>query len=87
MIVDQANRRNQLLYASNAGYPTVQFEDSLIIEKHSRVRKLGLLTIAILQDKTQQILVRQCIEIVLSKLDNLTPTGYDYELPEANFQF
>ncbi len=78
-----ANARNQLLYASNEGYPVAEFKERFILERLERVRKLGLLTICILQDNDQHILVKECLEIVLTRISQLTPTGYDFSQDDA----
>lgn len=73
----EANRRNSLLYATNDGIPSVEFEDSFIISRLTRVRIIGLITIALLQDRSHQLLVKQCIEEFVLAIPRLKSIAAD----------
>jgi hypothetical protein len=79
----EANRRNLLLYASDEGVPSVNFDLSFIETRLQRVVIMSGIAIAILQDEQQQLLVRQCLEAALASLPKLTPTGFDYFRQDA----
>lgn len=64
-IADEANRRNQLLYASDQGIPSVAFADSLLIGRRKRVTVMLAVTIAILQTKMHQLFLVQCLDALL----------------------
>jgi hypothetical protein len=64
-IADEANRRNQLLYASDQGIPSVAFADSLLIGRRQRVTVMLVITIAILQTQVHQLFLVQCLDALL----------------------
>lgn len=64
-VADEANRRNQLLYASDQGIPSVAFADSLLIGRRQRVTVMLVVTIAILQTKMHQLFLVQCLDALL----------------------
>lgn len=64
-IADEANQRNQLLYASDQGIPSVAFADSLLIGRRQRVTVMLVVTIAILQTKMHQLFLVQCLDALL----------------------
>jgi hypothetical protein len=74
---------NLLLYASDEGVPSVNFDLSFIETRLQRVVIMSGIAIAILQDEQQQLLVRQCLEAALASLPKLTPTGFDYFRQDA----
>ena len=75
---DQANRRNLLLYADDDGIPTAEFKESFILERFQRVRLIGLVTITILQEVDNLLLVTQVLEGFLGIMPKLTATGFDF---------
>lgn len=64
-VVNEANRRNRLLYASDQGIPSVAFADSLLLGRRQRVTVMLMITIAILQTKMHQPLLVQCLDALL----------------------
>lgn len=78
-IEGEANLRNRLLYADDAGYPTVEFPDNTILERRDRVYRLTLLTIAILQTSEHQLFAAQCLEVFLAVLGKVVPNGLDFD--------
>lgn len=62
---DEANRRNQLLYASDQGIPSVAFADSLLLGRRQRVTVMLVIVIAILQTKMHQLFLVQCLDALL----------------------
>lgn len=64
-IADEANRRNQLLYASDKGIPSVAFADSLLLGRRQRVTVMLVVTIAILQTEIHQLFLVQCLDTLL----------------------
>ena len=74
----EANQRNEILYASEGGIAHCEFPDSFILNKLQRVRWIGVVTIAVLQDEGHQLLATQCLEIFLEAMPKLTATGFDF---------
>ena len=81
-VAAEANRRNQLLYASDQGIPSVEFEDSFLLRRRQRVTTLLALTIAIMQTKTHQLFLVQCLDALLRALQRFD--GEPPSFPEAD---
>lgn len=64
-VAAEANRRNQLLYASDRGVPAVFFSDSVLIDRRKRVTVLLTLTVAVLQTSKHQTFFVQCLDALL----------------------
>ena len=70
-VAAEANRRNELLYASEQGIPSVAFADSLLIGRRQRVTVLLVLTIAIMQTEIRQLFLVQCLEALVRVVQGL----------------
>lgn len=77
-ILNRANLRNRLLYASDAGVPTVQFPDETLLRYRDRIYRLCLLTIGILQTKQHQLFAAQNLKAFLAALGHIVESGVDY---------
>ena len=69
-VTAEANRRNQLLYASDQGIPAVFFADSLLLDRRMRVTVLLTLTIAVMQTRSHQLFFVQCLDALLRVVQN-----------------
>lgn len=78
----EANNRNQLLYASDQGMPSVHFEDAFLLGRRQRVVILVVLTIAIMQTATHQLFLVQCLNALLRALQRFD--GDLVELPKID---
>lgn len=78
----QANLRNQLLYASEQGIPSVAFEDSLLLGRRQRVATMLVLTIAILQTPQHQLFLVQCLDALLRAVQRFD--GDPLDLPKLD---
>ena len=78
----EANNRNQLLYASDQGMPSVQFEDAYLLGRRQRVVVLVVLTIAIMQTTAHQLFLVQCLNALLRALQRFD--GDLVELPKID---
>jgi hypothetical protein len=72
----EANLRNQLLYASHEGIPSVEFPDGTLLDRRMRVTVMVSLTVAIMQTKMHQQFVVQCLDALLRAVQR-----FDGELP------
>jgi hypothetical protein len=73
---DAANNRNQVLYASDKGMPSIAFPDQLILDRLERVRWIMIAVIGILQTKTLQLLVIQALEALLIAIKKFEGEGF-----------
>lgn len=64
-VAHEANLRNQLLYASEQGVPSVAFSDDLLIGRRQRVTVMLFLAIAILQTAKHQLFLVQSLHALL----------------------
>ena len=78
----EANSRNQLLYASDQGMPSVQFEDAYLLGRRQRVVVLVVLTIAIMQTAAHQLFLVQCLNALLRAVQRFD--GDLVELPKID---
>lgn len=81
-IADEANLRNQLLYASDLGIPSVAFADSLLFGRRQRVTVMLVITIAILQTRTHQLFLVQCLDALLRTITRFD--GEPLNIPAAD---
>lgn len=75
----EANARNQLLYASELGIPSVMFEDAYLLSRRRRVITLLVLTIAIMQTTVHQLFLVQCLDALLRAVQHFD--GDPLDLP------
>lgn len=82
----EANLRNQLLYASDQGWPEVRRPDGVIVERKTRVFVLLALVIIILQTRSHQLLAKQAVKAYCAALGidprepiDLTPPDHDLD--------
>ena len=80
----EANQRNVLLYASEKGIPSIEFEDSFLLARRQRVTTLLFLTIAIMQTQTHQLFLVQCLDALLRALKQFDGEGP--ELPTGDLK-
>lgn len=78
----EANARNQLLYASEQGIPSVMFEDAYLLSRRRRVITLVVLTIAIMQTKVHQLFLVQCLDALLRAVQRFD--GEPLDLPNID---
>lgn len=79
----QANIRNEVLYASEKGIPGAVFQDSLILDKRSRVMAILTLTISVMQTPKHQFFIVQCLEALLKAIQGFESAVYDYPSMEV----
>lgn len=74
----EANTRNQILYSSNTGFPSIKITDEFI--QHRKDRVVAILTIALMIQQTvvHQRFVVQCLDALLTVLVRLDIEGHDY---------
>lgn len=77
-----ANKRNQLLYASEQGIPSVEFKDAYLLERRRRVITLLVLTIAIMQTSVHQLFLVQCLDALLRAVQRFA--GEPLKLPKVD---
>lgn len=75
----EANARNQLLYASEKGIPSVMFGDAYLLARRRRVITLLVLTIAIMQTTVHQLFLVQCLDALLRAVQHFN--GDPLDLP------
>ena len=78
----EANNRNQLIYASDQGMPSVQFEDAYLLGRRQRVVVLVVLSIAIMQTTAHQLFLVQCLNALLRALQRFD--GDLVEIPKID---
>lgn len=78
----EANARNQLLYASDKGIPSVMFEDAYLLSRRRRVMTLLVLTIAIMQTKVHQLFLVQCLDALIRAIQRFD--GDPLNLPKVD---
>ena len=78
LVNQEANLRNQLLYADNSGYPLAVVPDEFIKERLRRVSVLLILTIAVLQTSELQLLAVQVVESLARVLTRFEGPSYEY---------
>lgn len=71
-VLREANARNECLYASDRGIPSVQFEDELILDRRARVTAILVATIGIMQTRMLQPFVVQCLAALLKAVEGST---------------
>lgn len=74
----EANLRNRLLYADDAGCPSVSFDDDMLRARALRVGILVILAIIVMQTTERQLFVTQCLEALLRVLDAQGGIAFDY---------
>lgn len=74
----QANLRNQVLYASDNGIPSVTLGDGALVERAKRVCVLLCISIIILQTDQKQLFAIQCLEGFLKAINAQKDALYDY---------
>jgi hypothetical protein len=82
LMKEEANFRNRLLYAADAGVPHVEVEDGFFLERVGRVTTLLTLTIGINQTSMHQLFVVQCLHAflrALAKIDEAEIEFPDFE--------
>jgi hypothetical protein len=80
----EANVRNRILYASDAGIPTVVVGDGFYRERLRRVCLLLLLTIAVQQTNMQQLFAAQCLRAFLLALEKIDPSEIEFPGTETS---
>lgn len=81
LVEKEANFRNEILYASDTGVPRLEIERGFILQRLRRVTALLLLTIAVSQSPSHQLLAAQCVQAfidVLPRLRRQTTAPFDF---------
>lgn len=82
---EEANRRNQLLYATDTGIPAATFTEGFLLERLRRVAVLLTLTVAIQQTPTHQLFAVQYLKAFLRALRKMDGEPFDFgEAEPAN---
>jgi hypothetical protein len=66
-----ANIRNQIIYSSDEGIPSVKIEDEAILTRLSRVTTIHVLTIMIMQTTDHQLFAQQCLDGFIKMLSSI----------------
>jgi hypothetical protein len=75
---DEANFRNQLLYATDSGIPKVVLQENFFEHRKKRVLIILIITIMIMQTNQHQLLAIQTIQAFLRFIRRITPPEYDF---------
>lgn len=77
-VLKEANARNECLYASDRGIPSVQFTDDLIVDRLRRVTAMIVATIGIMQTRMVQPFIVQCLSALLKAVEGMNEDDFDY---------
>jgi hypothetical protein len=81
----EANRRKQLLHATDTGIPGVTFTKGFLLERLRRMAVLLTLTVAIQPTPTHQLFAVQCLKAFLRALRKMDGEPFDFgEVEPAN---
>ncbi|HEY0012682.1 MAG TPA: hypothetical protein VGB79_07490 [Allosphingosinicella sp.] len=83
-VADEANLRNQLLYASETGIPSVTFSDDLLLGRRQRITVMLVLTIAVLQTQVHQLFLVQCLDALLRTIHDFDGDPVDIPRLDAS---
>lgn len=83
-VATEANLRNQILYASNEGIPSVEFKDALILDRRARVMVILTVTIAVMQTKQHQQFLVQCVTALLKAIQRFDEDMPDFPEPDPS---
>lgn len=85
-VKSEANARNQVLYASDQGIPSVMFEDAYLLSRRRRVTTLLILTIAIMQTEVHQLFLVQCLDALLRAIQGFNGDPLDLPMVDPDVE-